>query len=66
MTLIDPAPRSEGADAPQHRPLPTDLGADQIEEFGREIHGIYLEAMDSRGDSDMRYIRSETWRSGGG
>lgn len=57
MTLIDPAPRSEGADAPQHRPLPTDLGADQIEEFGREIHGIYLEAMDSRGDSDMRYIR---------
>lgn len=38
------------------KPLPVDLTEAQIDEFGREIEAIYNEAMDSRGESDRRYI----------
>ena len=37
-------------------PLPVNLTAEQIEEFGRELEAMRDEIFDSRGESDRRYI----------
>ncbi len=38
------------------QPLPVNLSDEQIDEFGRELDGIYHETLASRGEKDRRYI----------